>query len=62
VGSRSASAEEELLQPRGLSLGQRLLGLLAAFSFLALGIGSMIPVLQPQAPAPMPDRPRSPAA
>jgi hypothetical protein len=59
---RPAHDEEELLQHRGLSLGQRLLGLLAAFSFLALGIGSLVPMLQPQAPPAMPDRQQSPAA
>lgn len=51
-----------MLQRRGISLGQRLLGLLAAFSFLTLGIGSLVPMLQPQAPPAMPDRQQRPAA
>jgi hypothetical protein len=54
--------EEELLEVRGRSLGQRLLGLLAAFSFLALGLSSMVPQLQPQAPPALPDRRPTPVA
>jgi hypothetical protein len=59
---RPANEDEEVLQHRGLNLGQRLLGLLGAFSFLALAISSVVPMLQPQAPPALPERQQSPSA
>jgi hypothetical protein len=51
---------EEPLEDRGRSLGLRLLALLGAFAFLMLGISSIVPLLQPPGPAPMPDRRQAP--
>ena len=51
--------DDDLLVVRGRSLGQRLLGLLAAFSFVALGLASVVPMLQPPRPE-FPDQRRSP--
>ncbi|MEB3352660.1 MAG: hypothetical protein VKM34_00255 [Cyanobacteriota bacterium] len=44
---------------RGRGVGLRLLALLGAFSFLMLGVSSLIPLLQP-APPQLPDQRREP--
>jgi hypothetical protein len=41
---------------RGRPLGLRLLALLGAFSFLMLGVSSLVPLLRPPPPPPMPDQ------
>ncbi len=59
--AHAGAEDDDLLVVRGRSLGQRLLGLLAAFSFVALGLASVVPMLQPPRPE-MPDQRRSPTA
>jgi hypothetical protein len=44
-------------QDPGRPLGLRLLALLGALSFLAIGISSILPILQRPGPAPQPNRP-----
>jgi hypothetical protein len=50
------SGNEEPLVDRGRSLWLRLLALLGAFSFLMIGISSILPLLQPPSPPSMPDQ------
>jgi hypothetical protein len=52
----SSSGDDEPLVDPGRSLGLRLLALLGAFSFLMIGISSIVPLLQPLSPPPMPDQ------
>ena len=59
VDPRPGEADEPL-EDRGRSLGLRLLALLGAFAFLMLGISSIVLLLQPPGPAPMPDRRQAP--
>jgi hypothetical protein len=47
---------EEWAVDRGRPLGLRLLALVGAFSFLMLGISSLVPLLRPPPPPPMPDQ------
>ncbi|MEO1004024.1 MAG: hypothetical protein AAFX65_13055 [Cyanobacteria bacterium J06638_7] len=54
------SEHDELPRSEGLSL--RLLALLGAFSFVMLGLSSVLPLLRPEPPAPLPDQPRGPLA
>jgi len=66
---KSAARSIEPLDPDGWDrdpgrpLGLRLLALLGALSFLALGVNSLLPILQRTEPAPQPREPpgKSPA-
>jgi hypothetical protein len=53
--SAGSDDDEPLVDP-GRSLGLRLLALLGAFSFLMIGLSSLVPLLQPTPPPPMPDQ------
>jgi hypothetical protein len=53
--------DEPLVAP-GRALGLRLLALLGAVSFVLLGLSSIVPLLQPPAPPPLPDQRRLPMA
>lgn len=52
--------EDEPLEDRGRSLWLRLLALLGAFSFVMLGLSSLVPLLRPPPPPPMPDHRHGP--
>lgn len=54
--------DDGLLVDPGMSLGLRLLALLGAFSFLMLGIASIVPLLQSPPPRPLPDQRQAPVS
>jgi hypothetical protein len=61
-GGKQSQEHDELPRSEGLSLPLRLLALLGAFSFVMLGLSSVLPLLRPEPPAPLPDQPRGPLA
>ncbi|MCP9928802.1 hypothetical protein [Cyanobium sp. CH-040] len=50
------SGDDEPLVDPGRSLVLRLLALLGAFSFLMIGLSSLVPLLRPPPPPPLPDQ------
>lgn len=52
----AGSGDDEPLVDPGRGLALRLLALLGAFSFLMLGLSSLVPLLRPPPPPPMPDQ------
>jgi hypothetical protein len=58
-GDPDDNPEADLVD-RGRPLGLRLLALLGAFSFVMLGISSLVPLLRPPLPPPMPDQREGP--
>ncbi|MFQ6538751.1 MULTISPECIES: hypothetical protein [Aphanothece] len=57
-----AGEDEAPLVDPGRGLGLRLLALLGAFSFLMIGLSSLVPLLQPPRPPARPDLHRQPVA
>jgi hypothetical protein len=53
--NRGSEDEESGLEERGMPMPLRVLAVVGAFSFLMLGINSLMPLLRMPAPAP-PDR------
>ncbi|TVS05957.1 MAG: hypothetical protein EA413_05620 [Cyanobium sp. PLM2.Bin73] len=57
---RPPGDDDDLPAAQGLPLPLRLLALIGAFSFLMIGLSSVVPLLRPPPPRPMPDQHRGP--
>jgi hypothetical protein len=60
MGQRPPGDDDDLPTGQGLSLPLRLLALVGALSFLMLGLSSVVPLLRPPPPTPLPDHQRGP--